>query len=73
MTADRAAGALPEEARAMEDYEITTAEVAEQPIISIRGRLDQEEIPAFLGSAFQEMFLHLGRVGVSAADASPGV
>jgi effector-binding domain-containing protein len=38
--------------------------VPEQPVISIRGRTTQEDLPAFIGRSFGDIYAHLGLLGV---------
>ena len=44
-------------------YDITTRELAQQPVLSIRERRVQRAIPEFLGGAFDELFGTLGLSG----------
>ncbi|HET9519811.1 MAG TPA: GyrI-like domain-containing protein [Candidatus Limnocylindrales bacterium] len=46
-------------------YEITTRDLAAQPIVSIRERLPQSDIPAFLGRSFGDLFGRLGLLGAA--------
>ncbi len=48
-------------------YDITTRELAQQPVLSIRERRVQRAIPEFLGGAFDELFGTLGRLGAAPA------
>jgi effector-binding domain-containing protein len=45
-------------------YDINQHDLHPQPVISVRERLDQEQLPAFFGRAFGELYAHLGRHGV---------
>jgi effector-binding domain-containing protein len=45
-------------------YDINQHDLRAQPVISLRERLDQEQLPAFFGRAFGELYAHLGRHGV---------
>ena len=45
-------------------YDIAQHELRPQPIISVRKQVEQEQLPSFVGSAFQELYAHLGRHGV---------
>jgi effector-binding domain-containing protein len=49
------------------DYVIATRELARQPIVSIRDRRRQADIPGFLGEAFGELFGRLELLGVKPA------
>jgi effector-binding domain-containing protein len=49
------------------DYVIATLELAQQPIVSIRDRRPQPDLPGFLGEAFGELFGRLGLLGVQPA------
>jgi effector-binding domain-containing protein len=49
------------------DYPIAVQDLEAQPIISIRGRHSQAEIPAFLGRSFGLLFGHLKLLGVEPA------
>lgn len=49
------------------EYQIALHEFETQPIISIRGRHAQAEIPAFLGRSFGLLFGHLKLLGVDPA------
>ncbi len=49
------------------DYEVRVRDVAEQPMISIRGHTPLAGMSAFLGAAFGEEFGLLGRTGVRPA------
>ena len=44
-------------------YDINQHELRAQPVISIREQLAQEQLPAFFGRAFGELYAHLGRHG----------
>lgn len=46
-------------------YPIATHDLEAQPVISIRGRHPQTEIPAFLGRTFGELFGQLKILGVT--------
>jgi effector-binding domain-containing protein len=50
--------------RAM-DYVVSTREVPEQPIISIRERIGPSEISSFLGRSFADLYGHVGLLGVA--------
>jgi effector-binding domain-containing protein len=50
-------------------YVITTRDLAQQPVVSIRERRVQQAIPEFLGGAFDELFGTLGLL--AAAPAGP--
>ena len=45
-------------------YDIIQEELHRQPIVSVREQLEQQELPAFFGRAFGELYAHLGRHGV---------
>jgi effector-binding domain-containing protein len=45
-------------------YDITTHELAPVPIISVRERLPQAELPGFFAHAYADLYAHLGRHGV---------
>ncbi len=45
-------------------YDVSTQEVPEQPILSIRQRLPTADLPGFIGRCYQEMYQHLGELGV---------
>jgi effector-binding domain-containing protein len=47
------------------DYLIATRELPKQPIVSMRDRRPQQELPAFLGEAFGALFGKLGLLGVA--------
>jgi effector-binding domain-containing protein len=49
------------------DYLVATHDLAEQPIVSIRERHVQAQLPDFLGRAFGQLFGHLRLLGVSPA------
>ena len=49
------------------EYQIALLELETQPIISIRGRHAQTEIPSFLGRSFGLLFGHLKLLGVDPA------
>jgi effector-binding domain-containing protein len=49
------------------EYQIALHELETQPIISIRGRHAQAEIPGFLGRSFGLLFGHLKLLGVDPA------
>ncbi len=46
------------------EYEVVTTETAEQVVVSIREKLPQDRMPAFIGSTMGELFGFLGRSGV---------
>jgi len=50
-------------------YEISTHEVPDQPILSIRQRLPTADMPGFVGQCYQEMYGHLGELGVESTGA----
>lgn len=52
-----------------QEYEVVARELAEQPIVSIRERHPQAQIPVFLGWAFGDLFSHLKLLGVDPAGA----
>lgn len=45
-------------------YDINQHDLRPQPVISIRERIEQENLPTFFGRAFSELYAHLGRHGV---------
>ncbi|MGZ8515150.1 MAG: GyrI-like domain-containing protein [Candidatus Limnocylindrales bacterium] len=49
------------------DYVIAKRELPQQPIVSIRDRCAQGDIPGFVGTAFGELFGRLGLLGVEPA------
>ena len=49
------------------EYQIALHDVESQPIVSIRGRHAQAEIPEFLGRSFGLLFGHLKLLGVDPA------
>ena len=49
------------------EYQVAVHELQAQPIVSIRGRHAQAEIPAFLGRSFGLLFGHLRLLGVEPA------
>jgi len=53
-------------------YDITSREIPDQPIVSIRERIDQAELPIFFGRVFGELYGQLGRLGI-APDGEPFV
>jgi effector-binding domain-containing protein len=57
---------VSEETGAM-DYSVETRETAAQPIASIRTRTSLVELPAFMGSAYGEIFQAIGQQGVRPA------
>jgi len=44
-------------------YDISTREVPDQPIVSIRERLPQSELPAFIGRSLGELYHHVTELG----------
>jgi effector-binding domain-containing protein len=46
-------------------YVITTRDLAQQPVVSIRDQRVQQAIPEFLGDAFGELFGTLGLLGAA--------
>ncbi|HEX5147768.1 MAG TPA: GyrI-like domain-containing protein [Candidatus Limnocylindrales bacterium] len=52
-----------------QEYQVVVRDLPEQPIVSIRERHPQTQIPAFLGSAFGDLFSHLKLLGVEPAGA----
>jgi effector-binding domain-containing protein len=50
-------------------YEVTTRELAPQPMISIRTHTPIAKMPEVFGQAFGEMFGYLGEIGVGPAGA----
>ena len=48
-------------------YVVTTHELAQQPVVSIRERRVQQAIPEFLSGAFGELFGTLGLLGAAPA------
>lgn len=46
-------------------YVITTRDLAQQPVVSIRERRVEQAIPEFLGGAFGELFGTLGLLGAT--------
>jgi effector-binding domain-containing protein len=49
------------------DYVIVTRELSQQPIVSIRDRRGEQDLPGFLGEAFGELLGRLGLLGVKPA------
>jgi effector-binding domain-containing protein len=49
------------------DYVVATHELAQRPVISIRDRHPQAELPGFIGDAFGALFGRLGLLGVKPA------
>jgi effector-binding domain-containing protein len=45
-------------------YDIIQHDLRPQSVISVRQRLDQERLPAFVGRALGDLYAHLGRHGV---------
>ena len=52
-----------------QEYQVVVRDLPEQPIVSIRERHSQAQIPEFLGSAFGDLFGHLKLLGVEPAGA----
>ena len=50
-------------------YEMSVVDLPELHVIAIRGQHPAEEVPTFIGTAFDELFGHLGRLGVQPAGA----
>ncbi len=50
-------------------YEVSTHEVPDQPILSVRQRLPMADLPGFIGQSYQEMYRHLGELGVEPSGA----
>ena len=48
-------------------YEMSVVEVPDMRVLAIRGTHRAEDVPAFLQASFDELFGHLGRVGVQPA------
>jgi effector-binding domain-containing protein len=46
------------------EYQVSMQDVPDQPIVSIRGRLAQSDLPAFIGRSFGELYGHLRLLGV---------
>ncbi len=44
--------------------DITTYQVEEQPVLSIRRRLTTEEMPTFIGQSCEKLYAYLGLLGV---------
>lgn len=48
-------------------YEMSVVDVPEMRVIAIRGRHRPEDVPAFLQASFNDLFGHLGLIGVKPA------
>ena len=53
-------------------YEVSQREIPDQPVMSIRDQIDEPDMPAFVGRAFDELLAHLRLLGV-AVDGEPFV
>lgn len=45
-------------------YDISTRELPDRPIVSIRDRIAPSELPDFIGRSFRDLYRHLGLLGV---------
>ena len=50
-------------------YEMSVVDVPETHVIAIRGAHPAADVPAFIGTAFDDLFGHLGRLGIEAGGA----
>lgn len=48
-------------------YEMSVVDVPETHVIAIRGAHPAADVPAFIGTAFDDLFGHLGRLGIEPA------
>lgn len=46
-------------------YEVTTHEVPDEALLSIRGRMTMAEMPAFIGQSYAKLYGRLGELGVT--------
>jgi effector-binding domain-containing protein len=51
------------------DYQVSTRELAEQSVVSVRERHSPAELPAFIPGSFGLLYGHLGVLGVAPAGA----
>jgi effector-binding domain-containing protein len=50
-------------------YEVSTLDLPEQPIVSIRQHLPTVDMPGFFGQSYQELYMLLGELGVQGTGA----
>ena len=50
-------------------YEVTTHDLPDEPILSIRRLLPTSELPGFIGQSYQGLYGHLGTLHVQASEA----
>jgi effector-binding domain-containing protein len=50
-------------------YEVTTQDVPDEPILSVRDRVAMSRLPGFIGQSYQALYGRLGELGVPATGA----